>query len=70
MNGFSFIINLLWIISVDIFVGFILFMVYKYVDGKYFSSLEIEQLKEENKYLREENRKLNGVSSNFWSEEK
>lgn len=70
MNGYSFLINLLWIISVDIILAFILFMVYRYVDSKYFSNLEIEQLKEENKYLREENKKINGTSTNFWSDVK
>ena len=70
MTGYSFIINLLWIISVDTILAFILFMVYRYVDSKYFSNLEIEQLKEENKYLREENKKINGTSTNFWSDVK
>lgn len=70
MNSYSFFINLLWIISVDIILAFILFMVYRYVDSKYFSNLEIEQLKEENKYLREENKKINGTSTNFWSDDK
>ncbi len=70
MNGYSFFINLLWIISVDTILAFILFMVYRYVDSKYFSNLEIEQLKQENKYLREENKKINGTSTNFWSDDK
>lgn len=70
MNGYSFFINLLWIISVDTILAFILFMIYRYVDSKYFSNLEIEQLKEENKYLREENKKINGTSTNFWGDDK
>ena len=70
MNGYSFLINLLWIVSVDTILAFILFMVYRYVDSKYFSNLEIEQLKEENKYLREENKKINGTSTSFWSDNK
>lgn len=69
MNGYSFLINLLWIVSVDTILAFILFMVYRYVDSKYFSNLEIEQLKEENKYLKEENKKING-STSFWSDNK
>lgn len=68
MNGLEFLINLLWIISIDIIVGFILFMIYKYIDSKYYSGLEIEQLKEENKYLKEENKKIKGTST-FWSDE-
>ena len=68
MNGFSFIINLLWIISIDTFIIFISFILYKYLDGKYFSNFEIEQLKIENKYLKEENQKINGTSTNFWSD--
>ena len=69
MNGYSFFINLLWVISIDIIIGFILFMIYRYVDSKYFSTLEINILKEENKYLKEENHKLKGTSTNFWSDE-
>lgn len=70
MNGLSFVINLLWIISLDIIIGFILFMIYRYTDFKYFSNLEIEQLKEENHYLKEENKKIKGTSTNFWSDDK
>lgn len=36
---------------------------------KYFSNLEIEQLKVENNYLKEENKKIKGTSTNFWSED-
>lgn len=57
MNGLEFIINLLWIISIDLILIFILFTIYRYIDYKYFSKLEIEQLKAENKYLKEENKK-------------
>lgn len=69
MNGLEFIINLLWIISIDLILCFILFTIYRYIDYKYFSKLEIEQLKAENKYLKEENKKINGTSTNFWSDE-
>lgn len=67
MNGLEFLINLLWIISIDLIVGFIVFMIYKYVDLKYFSNFEINMLKEENKYLKEENQKIKGTST-FWSD--
>lgn len=69
MNGSEFLINLLWITSIDVIVGFIVFMIYKYVDLKYFSNFEINMLKEENKYLKEENQRLKGTSTNFWSDE-
>jgi len=68
MNGNEFFISLLWLISIDIIIGFLIFMLYKYVDLKYFSNLEIEQLKTENKYLKEENQKIKGTSTNFWSD--
>lgn len=68
MNLLNFLISLLWLISIDSIIAFILFMIYKYVDLKYFSNLEIEQLKTENKYLKEENKKINGTSTNFWSD--
>ena len=69
MNGLEFLINLLWITSTDVIVGFIVFMIYKYVDLKHFSNFEINMLKEENKYLKEENQRLKGTSTNFWSDE-
>jgi len=69
MNSLSFILGLLSLVSVDIMLGFLIFILYKYVDLKYFSNLEIEQLKEENKYLREENKKVNGSNSFMWGNE-
>lgn len=66
MSGLSFFFGLLCLISIDIGVGFIIFIFYRYFDMKYFSDLEINQLKEENKYLREENQKIKG-STDFWS---
>ena len=61
-----FIVNLLWVVSVDILVGFSLFLIWKYLDLKYFSTSEITLLKEENKYLKEENKKVHGSSDEFW----
>lgn len=69
MNSLSFILGLLSLVSVDIMLGFLIFILYKYVDLKYFSNLEIEQLKEENQYLREENKKVNGSNSFMWGNE-
>lgn len=66
MSGLSFFFGLLCLISIDVGVGFIIFIFYRYFDMKYFSDLEINQLKEENKYLREENQKIKG-STDFWS---
>lgn len=34
MNGLEFIINLLWIVSVDVLVGFILYIIYNLIDFK------------------------------------
>ena len=62
MNSLTFIFCLLCLIS----VYFVIYNLYKYFNLKYFSKLEINQLKEENKYLKEENQKLSG-SSSFWS---
>ena len=66
MNGFSFIFGLLCLISIDTILGFIVFTFYRYFDLKYFSNLEINLLKEENKYLKEENKKVSGASADFW----
>lgn len=62
MNSLTFIFCLLCLISVD----FVIYNLYKYFNLKYFSRLEINQLKEENKYLKEQNQKLSG-STSFWS---
>lgn len=67
MNSLSFILGLLILISIDIILGFIIFIFYRYFDLKYFSDIEVNQLKEENKYLIEENKKISGASTNFWS---
>lgn len=68
MNGLSFMFGLLCLISIDCILGFITFIFYRYFDLKYFSQLEINMLKEENKYLKDENKKVNG-STDFWSSE-
>lgn len=67
MMFFQLLLNYLILISTDVFVGFIIWIIYKYIDLKYFSSFEITTLKEENKYLRNENQKINGTSTNFWN---
>lgn len=66
MNVLEFIYRLLFLISNDIFIGFILYIAYNYFDKKYMSNLEINILKEENNYLKEENNKINGTSTDFW----
>ncbi len=68
MNSLSFIFGLLCLISIDSILGLITFTFYRYFDLKYFSKLEISMLKEENKYLKEENKKVNGTSANFWGD--
>lgn len=62
MNSLSFFFGLLCLISID----FVIYNLYKYFNLKYFSRLEITQLKEENIYLKEQNQKLSG-STSFWS---
>lgn len=47
-----FILYILTLISCDVAVGFVIFIFYKYFDLKYFSTTEIELLKEENEYLK------------------
>jgi len=68
MNWKEFIIELLKLISMDIGVGLVIYIGWKYIDMKYFSKLEISMIKEENRYLKEENRKVGGTND-FWKEE-
>ncbi|MGN1342160.1 MAG: hypothetical protein ACI4VL_02905 [Bacilli bacterium] len=70
MNILEFIYKILFLISNDILLGFIIYVAYSYFDKKYMSNLEIEQLKIENNYLKEENKKVNGTSTNFWIDNK
>ena len=66
MSFLGFLLGLLILASIDIFIGFIIWLLYKYIDYKYFSELEIITLKEENNYLKKENKKINGTSTKFW----
>lgn len=68
MNFLEFLIKLLGLISLDAIFGFLVFILYKYIDLKYFSTFEITILKQENEYLKKENRKFSGTST-FYDEE-
>lgn len=68
MDFLSFIFGLLCLASIDCILGFIVYTFWKYFDMKYFSELEITTLKNENEYLKQENKKINGASSDFWRE--
>jgi len=69
MNFLEFLIEMFRIISFDCIFGFLVWILYKYIDYKYFSELEIVSLKEENKYLKKENKKINGTSTKFWDKD-
>lgn len=68
MNSLEFIYKMLILISIDVIVGFIVYVFYTYFDKKYMSQLEISLLQEENNYLKKENKKCNGTSADFWKE--
>lgn len=68
MNSLEFIYKILSLISIDVIVGFIVYVFYTYFDKKYMSQLEINLLQEENNYLKKENKKCNGTSADFWKE--
>lgn len=69
MSWKEFFIELLRLVSFDFGLGFILYLVWKYIDLKYFSTFDVETLKRENEYLKKENRKIEGASTSFWNEE-
>lgn len=69
MNGLCFIVSIVAIFSHTCLVGFALYLAWRYLDLKYFSTSEIEQLKAENKYLKEENKKINGTSVDFYGKD-
>lgn len=68
MNSLEFIYKILSLLSIDVIVGFIVYVFYTYFDKKYMSQLEISLLQEENNYLKKENKKCNGTSADFWKE--
>ena len=68
MNSLEFIYKILSLISIDVIIGFIVYVFYTYFDKKYMSQLEISLLQEENNYLKKENKKCNGTSADFWKE--
>ncbi len=68
MNSLEFVYKILSLISIDVIVGFIVYVFYTYFDKKYMSQLEINLLQEENNYLKKENKKCNGTSADFWKE--
>lgn len=68
MNSLEFIYKMLSLISIDVIVGFLVYVFYTYFDKKYMSQLEISLLQEENNYLKKENKKCNGTSADFWKE--
>lgn len=68
INGLTFIAILLTLLVHSSICGFALYLAWRYLDTKYFSTAEIELLKQENEYLKQENKKVNGSSSDFWKE--
>lgn len=66
MSFLNFIFGILCLISIDSILGFSLYLLYKFLDLKYFSNMEITILKQENEYLKNENKKINGTSADFW----
>lgn len=68
MNFLNFIFGILCLTSIDVVLGFLLYLLYKFLDLKYFSVSEVSILRQENEYLKNENKKINGTSTSFWSE--
>lgn len=69
MTWKEFIIEFLRLVSFDFGIGFLLYLLWKYIDLKYFSAFDVETLRRENELLKIENQKINGTSTSFWSEE-
>lgn len=67
MTWKEFFIQILGLASIDITIGCLLYLFWKYLDLKYFSTFDIETLRRENEYLKFQNQNLNGESSDFWN---
>lgn len=68
MSFLSFVFGLLCLLSIDTIFGFLIYILWKYIDSKYFSKLELTLLQNENEYLKQENKKIRGTSTDFWSD--
>lgn len=68
MTWKQFIIEFLGLASVDVFIAVILYLLWKYLDLKYFSTFDIETLRRENEYLKQQNRNLDSSTTEFWGE--
>lgn len=68
MNLLDFVFSLLCLASIDCILGILVYIVWKYFDLKYFSKFEVTLLQNELEYLKKENKKLNGASTDFWSD--
>jgi len=68
MNWLSFIFGILCLVSLDIILGFVVYIIWKYFDLKYFSEFEITKLKNENEYLKKENQKINKHTEENWGD--
>ena len=66
MNFLDFIFNILCLVSIDTILGVLTYIIWKYFDLKYFSKFEVTLLQNEIEYLKKENKKLNGPSTDFW----
>lgn len=63
MNGLSFIFSILCLISIDCILGTLVYLLWKYLDIKYFSKFEVTLLQNENEYLKKQNQKLRDIST-------
>ena len=68
MNLLEFLIELLKVISFDCLFGFLIWILYKYIDSKYLSQFDITTLRQENEFLKQQNKSLNGTST-FYDED-
>lgn len=76
MNFLSFVFGILCLISIDTIAGFLIYIIWKYIDSKYFSKLELTLLQNENEYLKQENKKIQSIYTDnktevdtiFWSD--
>ena len=68
MDFLSFIFSLLCLISIDCILGILIYLLWKYLDIKYFSKFEVTLLQNEIEYLKKQNQKLHNTSTDFWSD--
>ena len=61
MTFIGFLFGILCLISIDTICGTLIYILWKYLDSKYYSKLELTLLQNENEFLKQENKRIQSI---------